>query len=146
MPSAPPIPSRYSAAACAALALLAGCSSFGFVASWPDPALRGAVESARLARVDGPAEVRLAGRTVLLLQAGLTYVPPAEGERLLRTIGAPARDLLLGVLVAGGTEASTVAAIYAGKSGGDGILEIEVAGWNPAPALRLSAVTASPPN
>ena len=127
---------------CASLVgLLAGCTPFVFHAPDPEAALQRAIESARQARIDGPAEVRLAGRTVLLLQAGLTYIPPAEVARILRTIGAPARERLLGVVVAGNANASGIAAIYARNGGYDGIPEIEVTGWDPAPALHLSILT-----
>jgi uncharacterized membrane-anchored protein len=98
-----------------------------------------ALAAAQRVRVNGPAEVLLAPRLTLRLQPGLAFVPPAEGERLLRALGKPVRAGLLGVVVAdavGGTES---AALYARAAGAPGIPELEVAGWEPAPALGLLA-------
>ena len=120
---------------------LAGCAQWIRQAS--DAERPAAIEAARAARVDGPAEVRLDGGAVLLLQAGLSYVPPAEGGRLLRAIGGRERERLLGVVVAAADQDSKVAALYAGTSRFDKIPEVEVVGWSHAPALRVSAVSAS---
>ena len=77
---------RYRYFLCASLvASLSACAPFALRAPDPDPEQRRAIESAHHARIDGQAGVRIAGRMLLRLQPGLTYIPPAQGER--NTIG-----------------------------------------------------------
>ena len=97
--------------------------------------LRAAIEAARRVKTGGPAEVRLADRTVLLLQAGLEFIPPAQGERLLRAMGGVPGERLLGVVVGGEPGTAEVAAIYARDRRDPALPELRIAGWNAAPAL-----------
>ena len=118
---------------CASLAASLGACA-PYTARVPDaaPDLRSAIEAAHQARIDGPADVRIAGRMVLRLQAGVAYVPPAEGERLLRSMGGRPRGKILGVVVSGGSE---IAVVYAKDPLVRDIPELEVAGWDQAPEL-----------
>jgi uncharacterized membrane-anchored protein len=112
---------------CLALAaLLSACAA---AQRSPESELQNAIEAAHAARTDGPAEVRLANRMVLQVLVGLSYVPPAQGERLLRSMGQrPGKGLLLGVMVANASDTTDIAALYAAP-------ELEVQGWKAAPAL-----------
>jgi uncharacterized membrane-anchored protein len=122
-------------AVCASLALsLGACAPTIARAPDADLDLQRAIGTAHRVRIDGPAEVRIAGRMVLHLQAGLTYVPPAEGERLLRAMGERPRGKILGVVVSGGAETG-IAVVYAKEPLIGGIPDLEVAGWNQAPQL-----------
>ncbi len=87
-----------------------------------------AIESAHAARTDGPAEVRLERRLVLRVLVGLSYVPRAESERLLRSMGRAPGKGLLGVVVSNATEIPEIALLYATP-------ELEVQGWREAPVL-----------
>lgn len=127
---------RAVALACAGLlASLAACTHFPYTAPGTHAELRSAIEAAHKARIDGPGEVRLAERMALQLQAGLVYIPPAEGERLLRAMGQRTRDKLLGVVVTGAFDTARLAALYAREERQPGIPELEAAGWTYAPAL-----------
>jgi uncharacterized membrane-anchored protein len=113
-------------AQCLALAaLLSACAA---APRSPQSELQSAIESAHAARTDGPAEVRLANRMVLLVLVGLSYVPPAQGERLLRSMGHRPGKGLLGVMVANASDSTDIAVLYAAP-------ELEVQGWKEAPAL-----------
>lgn len=138
MPSNRPA-ARKAAAALAAglLAALAACTHVP--TTEPDTRsyleLRAAMAAAHAARIHGPREVRLAGRMMLRLQEGLVYIPPAQGERLLRAVGKIPRQRLLGVLVVGASDTTWVAVLYAREQGMPGIPELDVAGWDHVPAL-----------
>jgi uncharacterized membrane-anchored protein len=116
------------------VALLSACAPFVFRAPDTDLVLQRAIETAYSVRIDGPAEVRIAGRMVLRLQAGLAYVPSAEGERLLRAMGQRPSGKILGVVVSGGAE-TEVAVVYAKDPLIRGFPDLEVVGWNQAPGL-----------
>lgn len=58
-----------------------------------------AVEALNKARIDGPAEVKLADQAVLRLPAEFVYVPPAESNRLLTAMGNRGGDNTLGLLL-----------------------------------------------
>ena len=116
------------------VASLSACAPYALRAPDADLELRSAIETAHSVRIDGPAEVRIAGRMVLRLQAGLAYVPPAEGERLLRSMGTRPRGKILGVVVSGGAE-TEIAVVYAKEQLIGGIPDLEVVGWNQAPEL-----------
>lgn len=120
--------------------LLAGCAEIPRVVLDRASELSAALNGAYRVRVEGPAVVSLAPRLTLQLQPGIAFVPPAEGARLLRALGKPVRAGLLGVVVAdssnGGTES---AALYARGERGADIPELDVAGWESAPALGLLA-------
>ena len=117
------------------LVSLAACTQFPYTAPNAHAELRAAIEAAHKARIGGPAEVPLADRTVLLLQAGLEFIPPSQGERLLRAMGEVPGERLLGVVVGGEPGAAEVAAIYARDRLDPALPELEIAGWNAAPAL-----------
>ena len=111
---------------CLALAaLLSACAA---AQRSPESELRDAIEAAHAARTDGPAEVRLANRMVLQVLVGLSYVPPAQGERLLRSMGQRPGKGLLGVMVANASDTTDIAALYAAP-------DLEVQGWKAAPVL-----------
>ena len=94
----------------------------------PGGELQDAIEAAYAARTDGPAQVRLGSRLELQLLAGLSYVPPAQAERLLRSMGQRPGRGLLGVVVANASDSTDIAALYAAP-------ELEVRGWKEAPVL-----------
>lgn len=122
-------------ALCASLALsLGACAPYTPRAPATDVDLQRAIETAHAARIDGPANIRIAGRMVLRLQAGHAYVPPAEGERLLRSMGERPRGKILGVVVSGGA-GTEIAVVYAKDQLIPGMPDLEVAGWNQAPEL-----------
>ena len=129
------LPVRYCVLATFA-ALLSGCAPFGLRPPGDQAELQAAVGAAQRVRVAGPAEVMLADKTVLAVQSGLTFIPPAEGELLLRAIGQRWRANLLGVVVISGSDVAKVAAIYA-KDRHPAIPELEVVGWSRAPALLV---------
>lgn len=114
---------------------LAACAPIPLHAPGPPPELRSAVSAAHPMAIHGPADVRLAERTILELQAGFAFIPPAAGERLLRAMGERTRERLLGVVVMSAADAAVVAAIYAGDPRYAGIPELELSGWRDAPAL-----------
>lgn len=125
-----------------ALILPAGCGTAPFGTAVPE--LEAAIAAAQRARVSGPARVQLADRTVLLVSWNRSFIPPAEGERLLRALGesGTARPVspkarLLGVVVHSDREGTEVAALYARGPGSLPLLD--VAGWRPAPALAALA-------
>ena len=119
---------------CASLvASLSACAPIGVRTSDADLELRSAIESAHHARIEGQADVRVAGRMVLRLQPGLTYIPPAQGERLLRSIGEHPRQGMLGVVIATLPASTEMVALYARERLASGIPEIELVGWKEAP-------------
>jgi uncharacterized membrane-anchored protein len=117
------------------VASLGACAPFAFRAPDTDLELRSAIEIAHQARIDGPAAVRIAGRMVLRLQAGLIYIPPAEGERLLRSIGERPRQGMLGMVIADVSDSTEFVVVYAKDHLISGIPELELAGWQQAPAF-----------
>ncbi|MEK6243671.1 MAG: hypothetical protein AABM33_04135 [Pseudomonadota bacterium] len=117
------------------VASLSACAPFALHAPDTDLELRSAIETAHQARIDGPAEVRIAGRMVLRLQPGLTYIPPAQGERLLRSIGERPRQGMLGVVIANVTDSTEMVVVYATVHVISGIPELELVGWKQAPAF-----------
>jgi uncharacterized membrane-anchored protein len=96
--------------------------------------LQRSIDAAHGVRIDGPAQVRIASRMVLRLQAGLAYVPAAEGESLLRSMGESPRGKILGVVVSGGAE-TEIAVVYAKDPPMRAIPDLEVVGWTQAPEL-----------
>ena len=117
------------------LASLAGCAQIPWHTPESDAELRSAVAAAHEARIDGPAQVRIAGRTVLQLQIGLVYIPPAAGERLLRAIGERPLKEILGLVISSVPDSTEIAVLYARNERIPGIPDLEIAGWNAAPAL-----------
>lgn len=120
---------------CASLAAsLGACAPYFLHAPEAGVELRSAIEKAHKAKIDGPAEVKLAGRRVLRLQWGLAYIPPAEGERLLLAMGDRPLGKILGVVISRASDTVEIAVIYA-KEERIGFPDLEVAGWNKTPAL-----------
>ena len=60
--------------------------------------MQAAIDAARKAQVGGPSDVKLADQAVLKLPKGFVYVPPAEGQRLLKAMGNRTGDGLLGLI------------------------------------------------
>lgn len=112
----------------------AACSQLPYVPSEASAELRAAIAAAHAAGVGGPGTVRLSERVVLQLQAGLVFIPPAQGGRLLRAMGESPGENVLGVVVSSSPEAA-VAVIYARDGDVSGVPDLEVAGWSRAPAL-----------
>lgn len=120
---------------CALLAAsLAGCAPFVLHAPDSNAELRAALSAARRVAIGGPAEVRLADRTVLQLDAGFAFIPPAEGGRLLRASGRRTREYLLGVVVVSAPDAADIAALYS-MDRDPALPELRLDGWTSAPAL-----------
>lgn len=60
--------------------------------------MQAAIDAARKAQVGGPSDVKLSDQANLRLPKGFVYVPPAEGQRLLKAMGNRAGDGLLGLI------------------------------------------------
>lgn len=58
-----------------------------------------AVQALNKARIDGPAEIKLADQAILRLPAEFIYVPAAESNRLLAAMGNRGGDNTLGLLL-----------------------------------------------
>ncbi len=73
-------------------------------AAWAQPnpqaqeEARAAMETAGKSKIAGPSEVRLGDQAVLKLPASFLYVPPAEGGRLLKSMGNHPSEGLLGLV------------------------------------------------
>lgn len=124
------------AVACIALcSLCAGCAPYALRTPGPDAELQSAIESAHRARIDGPALVRIALRTELRLEAGFVYIPPAQGERLLRAMGKRPAKEILGVVISAAPDRTDLAVLVARGERIAGIPDLGVEGWSAAPAL-----------
>ena len=64
----------------------------------PQAELKGAIGAAQQARVPGPADVKLADQAVLKLPQGYSYIPAAQGGRLLTAMGNRVGEGLLGLV------------------------------------------------
>ena len=117
------------------LVSLAACTQIPYHAPDMSAELQSAIAAAHIAGIDGPAEVKLADRTMLRLQSGLVYIPSAQGKRLLRAMDRRADERVLGVVVSSGWQAALVAVIYAKDPKAQGIPDLQVAGWTDTPAL-----------
>jgi uncharacterized membrane-anchored protein len=115
------------AAALVACVLLGACAA-GPAPRSPANELEAAIEAAHAARTDGPRDLRLERSLSLRLHYGLSYVPRAEGERLLRSMGRTPGKGLLGIVVSNATETPEIALLYATP-------QIVVDGWREAPVL-----------
>ena len=60
--------------------------------------MQAAIDAARKAQVGGPSDVKLADQAVIKLPKGFVYVPPTEGQRLLKAMGNRGGDGLLGLI------------------------------------------------
>ena len=115
--------------------VLGGCSPFVYHSPEATAELRNAMEAANAARVDGPARVKLAARTDLLVQAGLVFIPPREAERLLRAIGERPTKEMLGLMIHATPERADRAILYSKNRPQAALPEIEFSGWQEAPGL-----------
>lgn len=119
------------------LALLAGCSPFVYHSPEATAELRSAMTAANEARVDGPARVRLAGRTTLFVQSGLVFIPPPQAERLLRALGARPTKEMLGLLVCATPARTDMALLFSRSGPGAELPELDIASWREAPELAV---------
>lgn len=127
------------------LTLSAGCSPFVYHSPEATAELRSAIDAANGARIDGPARVRLAGKTDLFVQTGLVYIPPAQAGRLLRAIGERPTKETLGLLICSSPALTEIAVLYALEARSRDLPDILVAGWKRAPqfdGLRPPIATA----
>jgi len=97
-------------------------------------AVQNALNAARRVRVDGPAEVQLGDRTKLRLEEGQSYIPPAEGVRLLRAMGNRPGEEVLGVVVHDDRRQTWYLVLSAKDPLPRG--RIGVDGWHRAPEMR----------
>ena len=137
---------RTRAALAAAALLLGACSPFVYHSPEASAELRGALVAANEARIDGPARVRIAGRTDLFVQPGLIYIPAAQAGRLLRAIGERPTREMLGMLICVTQARTDMAALYALDAGSRDLPSIVVAGWRRTPELdgfRAASATAA---
>lgn len=73
-------------------------------AAWAQPnpqaqeEAKAAMEAAGKSKIAGPSEVKLGDQAVLKLPAAFLYVPPAEGGRLLKSMGNQPSEGLLGLV------------------------------------------------
>ena len=85
--------------------LLIAAAIFVHMPAWAqDPAkdrkaeAQAAVAAAQKAQVLGPADIKLADQAVLKLPQGYTYIPAAEGSRLMTVMGNRVGDGMLGLV------------------------------------------------
>ena len=102
----------------AALAALGGC----------------ALDGSR--RAEGPAEVLLAPYTHLKVARNLIFLPPAEGLKLMHTLGERPGAEVLGVVLTHDEATPRMLIIFARSRDARGMPEIELVGWDEAPAAR----------
>src|SRR5436190_3941102 len=89
------------------------------------------------ARIDGPARVQVAGRTTLFVQTGLIFIPSAQGERLLRAIGARPTKEMLGLLICATRARTDMAVLYSRSKTAAELPELDIASWKEAPELAV---------
>ncbi|MGQ0650771.1 MAG: hypothetical protein ACT4P4_00665 [Betaproteobacteria bacterium] len=99
------------------------------------PELRAAIDAAHKNRVDGPRDVRLTDGTILSLFHGLSYIPTAEGEAIMRALGERPGPGLLGVVVTDSPDPVLIAVLYARGRNARGVPQVEVVGWDPIPGV-----------
>lgn len=115
--------------------LLCACAPQALRAPSADELLRKAIEAAQRVKVGGPADVRLADRTLLRLQAGMAYVRAAQGGPLLDALAERRKEGLLGVVIYSTANSAAIALVYAEESGAPGMPRLGVDGWREAPSL-----------
>lgn len=99
------------------------------------PEMQAAIEAAQRSRVDGPSDVRLTDGTVLSLVYGLSYIPAAQGEAIMRAMGDRPAPGLLGVVVTDSPQPALIAVLYAKGRTARGGPHVEVIGWDPMPGV-----------
>ena len=86
-------------------------------------------------RTAGPARIDLAPFTRLTIARSLIYLPPAEGLKLMRELGERPGAEVLGVVL---TDEATprMMILFARSRDARGRPEVELVGWDEAPAAR----------
>ena len=114
---------------------LAGCSPFVYHSEEATAELKAAMEAANQARVDGPARVKIAGRTDFFVQSGLVFIPSRQAERLLRAMGERPVKEVLGLTIHATPERADRAILYSRSRPAAPMPEVELSGWKEAPEL-----------
>jgi len=118
-----------------AVLLLGGCSPFIYHSPEATVELRSAMAAANDARVDGPARVQIAARTMLFVQTGVVYIPAAQAERLLRATGRRPTREMLGLLITSTPERTDAAILYSRSRPAAELPELDAVNWREAPEL-----------
>jgi len=86
-------------------------------------------------RAAGPAKIDVAPHTQLSIARKLIYLPPADGLRLMHQLGERPGAELLGVVL---TDEPTpyMMIIFAKSRDARGLPDVELVGWDEAPAAR----------
>ncbi|MBV9191867.1 MAG: hypothetical protein JOZ85_15370 [Betaproteobacteria bacterium] len=86
-------------------------------------------------RAAGPARIDVAPQTQLSIARTLIYLPPAEGKRLMSQLGERPGAEVLGVVL---TDEATphMMIIFAKSRDAHGRPDVELVGWDEAPAAR----------
>ena len=87
-------------------------------------------------RAEGPAEIRLAPHTQLNVARTLIFLPPEEGVKLMHTLGERPGAEVLGVVLTNDAATPRMLIIFAKSRDARGVPEIELVGWDEAPAAR----------
>jgi len=87
-------------------------------------------------RTEGPAQIALAPHTQLKVERTLIFLPPAEGIRLMHTLGERPGAEVLGVVLTNDAATPRMLIIFAKSRDARGVPEIELVGWDEAPAAR----------
>lgn len=114
---------------------LSGCSPFVYHSPEATAELRNAIEAANDARVDGPARVRIAGKTEMFVQSGHVYIPRDPAARLLRAIGTRPTKEILGLLIYATPERTDMAILYSKSGPLAAVPELDVINWREADQL-----------
>jgi uncharacterized membrane-anchored protein len=87
-------------------------------------------------RAEGPAEIKLAPYTHLKIARTLIFLPPAEGLKLMQTLGERPGAEVLGVVLTHNEATPRMMIIFAKSRDARGRPEVELVGWDEAPAAR----------
>jgi uncharacterized membrane-anchored protein len=87
-------------------------------------------------RAEGPAQIRLAPHMQLNLARTLIFLPPEEGLKLMQTLGERPGAEVLGVVLTNDAATPRMLIIFAKSRDARGVPEIQLVGWDEAPAAR----------
>jgi len=87
-------------------------------------------------RAEGPAQILLAPHTQLKVERTLIFLPPEEGLKLMHKLGERPGAEVLGVVVTNDAATPRMLIIFAKSRDARGVPEIELVGWDEAPAAR----------
>ena len=87
-------------------------------------------------RAEGPAEILLAPHTHLKIARTLIFLPPAEGLKLMQRLGERPGAEVLGVVLTHNEATPRMLIIFAKSRDARGMPEVELVGWDEAPAAR----------